>query len=303
MVNGRYGGDFGGRTVRRSLNVQGDERVLDDEFHATCCAGTGQAVEVGRCVVRDARHAFDGLVQRREEVVPVEGDDRLRLHLVEGLFIEGVDFCCRHFRHGPDAEEHDLGLNVVELPFDVVATRADEDGAAAVADDEVHRAAFLVRLGAGRLAQGLVDGLPEVIADGRRVRVFGRDDRNGKVPDRFRLAEPELVDTVLLHLPAETDVLRRRRPVDLRPGLVGDVRHVHRMVRMRMGDEDGADPAEVVVLHELVHGLFVRLHSRAEHVFPEGWPCDVRVEQDLVLSVVKQQHGRSEECHFHEYLS
>ena len=75
------------------------------------------------------------------------------------------------------------------------------------------------------------------------------------------------------------------------------------MVRMRMGDEDGFHPAEVIVFHELVHGLFVRLHSGTDDIFPEGRPRDIRVEQDLILSVVEQQHGRPEECHFHEYLS
>ena len=116
-------------------------------------------------VVRDAEHVPDGTVQRREEIVPVNGDDGAGLHLVDGLPVEVPDLLLGGLSHGADAQKQQVGTDVIQLSLQIVEAGPDEDGLPAVADEKIVGAALLVVLLPRRLHQGLVDGLPQVVVD------------------------------------------------------------------------------------------------------------------------------------------
>ena len=75
----------------------------------------------------EPRHTCDRTIERGEEVVPVHRDHKFRACLFhclrkENLFRFGIRLCDTR-----DAEEQDIRLNTVQLPFDVIETGADQD--------------------------------------------------------------------------------------------------------------------------------------------------------------------------------
>ena len=100
---------------------------MNEEIHIVGFTVSCHFVEDQFRIFYEPRHTCDRTIERGEEVVPVHRDHKFRACLFhclrkENLFRFGIRLCDTR-----DAEEQDIRLNTVQLPFDVIETGADQD--------------------------------------------------------------------------------------------------------------------------------------------------------------------------------
>ena len=100
---------------------------------------------------------------------------------------------------------------------------------------------------------------------------------------------PEDHGPVFRHTAAKRHILRGAAPVDHGTALDRHVRRVHDVVVVGVRDKDGAQAVNMVELNELVAQGGVGLHLRTHNIFIQRRPGKMRIEQDLVDAIVKQQ--------------
>ena len=216
----------------------------------------------------------------------------------ENLFHFGIRLCDTR-----DAEEQDIRLNTVQLPFDVIETGADQNLPVSVFNEKVIGPALFVFSQAGRLLQRFGNRLPEVIIQYGRLRVEGCQNAYFIFTNRIAASVSEYDDTILRKSASKRDIPCGFASVDLRAASSGDIGRVHYMIVMRVGNKDSPKPADLVEPDQLITQSFICFFFRPSGIFDEGWSGNMGIEKNLVFTVIKQECRRSKIGYFEHGVS
>ena len=122
-------------------------------------------------VFQKDRHVLARMLQRGKEVVPMYRNHQFCSRLFhrlreEGFFRIGICFCEACY-----AEKYHVGMDAVQLTFDLVETGTNQDFPFSVFYIEVVGSALFIISRSGRLYQGRGDRLPEIIIENSWFRV------------------------------------------------------------------------------------------------------------------------------------
>lgn len=264
--------------------------------------GLEALLEVAEAIAVAGEEDGEVFAEGAEEVVPVDGDDALGVHLLDGVAVEVIAIGGGHAAEAADAEEEDVGLDVIERAWEVVGGGFDEDAAGAVADEEVVAAALGILVFAGGLAEGLIDGVAEVVVDaGDGAGVPGGDDGDGEVAADFDgLVVFEEAHVAFGEVPSPADVEGGRGAVEDGAGFLealgtmDDVGSVEGVVDVGVGDEEGAEAGGSGTVEGGIDGGWMGADGK-EGGGDEAGPGEEAIDEDLVGAVVDEDGGVPEE--------